>query len=138
MKIPTVKGRSFANSTQSRFGAKPSPAPAPPENDADEDSLEDAAQEFYTSTESAFRQRARAEEQRLRDATDSEHWFAVCFHTRERKEEFLRKLAEKFGAVDGDKYVSGDELAAALGISLEARRPTFSEPRVKDWSRWTR
>jgi hypothetical protein len=52
----------------------------------------------------------RVERKRLRDTLDSEHWFCVCFKTRDDKEAFLKKHG-----IDslGDKYIDGykaDEL----------------------------
>ena len=75
---------------------------------------------------SGFKGRAQVENQRFLDATDSEYWFAVCFQTREQKEEFLEKL--KLMEI-GDKYLDGMEVAKALGIELESRVPDL--PRVK-------
>jgi len=68
----------------------------------------------------AFKTRAQNENARLQDATDSEHWFAVCFQTREQKEEFLRKMdIIKLG----DKYLDGLKVARKLGITLESPVP---------------
>jgi len=68
----------------------------------------------------AFKARAKAENVRLRDATDSEHWVAVCFQTREQKEEFLKKA----NIIQyGDKYLDGMKVARALGIKLESPVP---------------
>lgn len=63
----------------------------------------------------AYRARAKNEERRRYAATDSEHWFAVCFRSREEKEAFLAAIGlMKRG--DPTKYISGDILAAALNI----------------------
>lgn len=68
----------------------------------------------------AFEERAKQEEVRLQDATDSEFWFAVCFQTREQKEEFLRKMK----LLDiGDKYLDGLKVAERLGVTLESPVP---------------
>ncbi|MBF6333335.1 hypothetical protein [Nocardia transvalensis] len=47
---------------------------------------------------------------------DSEYWIAICFRSREQKEEFLRKaeLTEL-----GDKYLDGEKAAEILGIELD-------------------
>lgn len=68
----------------------------------------------------AFKERAQNENARLLDATDSEFWFAVCFQTREQKEEFLKKMA----LIDiGDKYLDGLKVAQRLGVRLESPVP---------------
>jgi hypothetical protein len=68
----------------------------------------------------AFRQAARREDQRFREATDSEHWIALCFQTRAQKEEFLRKVGW-MGL--GDKYIDGMTVAEALGMRLDSPVP---------------
>jgi len=87
------------------------PAPDPLADVAYTDDLaEDTAREL-TAMESAYRDRAVAERDRFRAATDSEYWFAVCFTSREEKEAFLAE----FGAAPlGDKYLDGSALAATL------------------------
>lgn len=76
----------------------------------------------------AANQRNRPKErQRRKDATDSEFWFAVCFETREQKEEFLRAV----GLWEhGDKYLNGRVVAKKLGVELSSRRPTWQAPKV--------
>ena len=67
-----------------------------------------------------FKDRAANENARLQDATDSEFWFAVCFQTREQKDEFLNKMnLMKIGG----KYLDGMKVAKALGITLESPVP---------------
>ncbi|WP_054812189.1 hypothetical protein [Nocardia arizonensis] len=49
---------------------------------------------------------------------DSEFWVAICFRSREQKDEFLRKLE----LVElGDKYLDGEKVADILGIDLEEK-----------------
>lgn len=56
------------------------------------------------------------------DATDSEYWVAICFQTREQKEEFLRKAR----LIDlGDKYLDGIAVARVMGIKLQSRIPSL-------------
>lgn len=70
----------------------------------------DSAAEL-SAMEQAYRDRAKAEADRFRGATDSEFWFAVCFTSREEKEAFLAG----FGLARlGDKYIDGRALAKAL------------------------
>jgi hypothetical protein len=74
----------------------------------------DAAKET-TALEAGFKAKALAERERMAAATDSEYWFAVCFVTREQKEEFLRAM--KWLAT-GDKYLDGTKLARQMKIPL--------------------
>lgn len=58
----------------------------------------------------------RAMREVYRLTTDPEFWFAVCFQSREQKEEFLKLV----GWVElGDKYLDGLKVAAALGVAIE-------------------
>ncbi len=76
-----------------------------------------------------FRQCAEHEDQRFWDAVDSEYWFAICFQTREQKEEFLKKL----GLFEiGDKYLDGMKVAKKLGVTLESRVPPMPQARPFD------
>lgn len=70
----------------------------------------DAAAEL-TAMEQGYRDRASAEADRFRAATDSEFWFAVCFTSREEKEAFLDELGARS---IGDKYLDGQVLARLL------------------------
>jgi len=76
----------------------------------------EAGEKFLT----AFEERAKNEQARLQDATDSEFWIAVCFQTREQKEEFLQKTGI---AQFGDKYLDGMKVAKKLGVTLESPVP---------------
>lgn len=84
------------------------------------DDLEkEAAAESFAILD-AFKKRAADENARLTDATDSEFWIAMCFQTREQKDEFLRKANfDKFG----DKYLDGMKVAEQMGIKLESEVP---------------
>lgn len=71
-----------------------------------------------TAMQQAYRQRAKNEADRFQAATDSEHWFAVCFRSREEKEEFL----EEFNLLRlGDKYLDGDLVGKSLRRDMEGR-----------------
>jgi hypothetical protein len=78
-----------------------------------------------------FKGRADKENQRILDATDSEYWVAVCFQTREQKEEFLKKIGVDMETM-GDKYIDGMELAKIMGIKLESRVPAMPRYRAFD------
>lgn len=74
-----------------------------------------------------FKERAKREESRVENATDSEYWFCLCFQTRDQKDEFLRKMG--WWEI-GDKYLDGMEVAHALGIRLEADVPPMPQLRI--------
>ena len=67
------------------------------------------------ANEQGYRERAANEQKRFIAATDSEHWFAVSFPSRADKERFLRAIGLT-GRAAPDKYMTGDQLAAALGV----------------------
>lgn len=64
-----------------------------------------------TAAQAAFRDRAKQYKRQRLVVEDSEFWVALCFDTREAKEEFLRDhgLAHL-----GDKYLNGHAVDAAL------------------------
>lgn len=109
--------------------------------------IEDLDEQVIAPT--GFQERAEAERQRFEDSTDAEYTLvpvmavetadgndevplypALVFQSRALKEEFLAKMKERFpGEILGDKYISGDVLARALGFTLTAHRPVH--PKVK-------
>lgn len=89
------------------------PTPDPLENVEYTDNLEEDSARELTALEQAYRQRAKNETKRFYDATDSEFWFAVSFQNREEKEKFLQAVGLKINT----KYITGDMLADALGIT---------------------
>lgn len=88
------------------------------------------------AVQAAFRKRAQQEDKRRELATDSEHWFAVCFQTREQKEVFLKALNLIAG---GDKYLDGQVVARVLGVDLPPEDvPYLPEGKVdKKWLEFT-
>jgi hypothetical protein len=78
--------------------------------------LEEDSRRELTALEQGYRARAANEQKRFVAATDSEHWFAVSFPSRADKERFLRAIGLT-GRAAPDKYLTGDQLAAALGIT---------------------
>lgn len=83
---------------------------------------EEIAAEECSNMMSAIRENRRSYTENFRDIEAGEFWFCVCFQTRSQKDEFLSKLFEKYdpgNTTFGDKYVSGLELAAMLGIPVE-------------------
>lgn len=76
---------------------------------------------------SEFQKRAKAEEDRVEIATDSEFWFAVCFQTREQKDEFLKNM----GLFQiGDKYLDGVRVARKLGVSISPANVSYPDSRI--------
>ena len=72
---------------------------------------------------SLIRENRKNSVEHFRDIEAGEFWFCVCFQSFSQKQEFLTKMLEKFNPNDdlsrfGNKYVSGLELAAALGIEI--------------------
>lgn len=75
----------------------------------------DAADEISAALRAIIEQK-RAMREVYRTTTDPEYWFAVCFQSREQKEEFLRLAGwEEMG----DKYLDGLRLAARLNVPIE-------------------
>lgn len=67
--------------------------------------------EQISAVKQAFVDRAKLERARLKDATDSEYWVALCFYNRAEKEAFLKE----FGLSRlGDKYLDGNRAAEKL------------------------
>jgi len=79
------------------------------------DVAEDSKREL-SALEQAFIDRKKAEQARFTQAVDSEYWVALCFQTREEKEDFLRKLGL---LAQGDKYIDGRQAAKKIGIQLD-------------------
>lgn len=74
------------------------------------DLAKDAAAEL-TDLETAYRDRAKNEAKRFKNATDSEYWVAFCFRDRASKEKFLRD----YGLIElGDKYIDGHQAGRML------------------------
>jgi hypothetical protein len=91
--------------------------------------MEQAPREEMNAILQGFKSRSEREDQRVLDATDSEYWVALCFQTREQKEEFLNKLR----LIDlGDKYIDGMKAAKVLGVKLESRIPDMPRHRPFD------
>lgn len=100
--------------------------------------LDDAPLNFADDTkqelnelQQAFKNAADRENTRFWDAVDSEFWFAICFQTREQKEEFLQALK----LLDlGDKYLDGMKVAKRLQITLKSRVPHIAKLKESDKS----
>ena len=100
----------------------PSGLPGLPENKSGEP-------EFIVNRETddmlaQIRENRKNHAERFRDVEGSEFWFCVCFQSRSQKEKFLVDMLTNYDAEQligsfGDKYISGLELAAVLGIPVE-------------------
>lgn len=85
----------------------------------------DSQQEMSAALQHVIAHKKAMREQ-WRVTVDTEFWFAVCFQSREQKEEFLQKA----GLLDlGDKYLDGLRLAEKLGINIE---PILLQSRAVD------
>ena len=90
---------------------KRSPVPDPLAGVEYSDNLSDDSAAELSALEQGYRERAKMEDARFVDATDSEYWFAVCFKTRAEKDTFLKQ----FGLLRlGDKYLDGAKVASIL------------------------
>lgn len=78
--------------------------------------MERDAEEEISEALKAIKEEKRQRREAFRIIVDPEFWFAVCFQSREQKEEFL-KLVDWYRL--GDKYLDGLELADMLGVELE-------------------
>ncbi|WP_130865837.1 hypothetical protein [Acidipropionibacterium timonense] len=79
-------------------------------------SVQEDAKRELSAMEQAYRSRATQEERRRRYATDSEHWVAICFCTREDKEAWIEQVVGDLSL--GDKYINGYKLCKVMGVDL--------------------
>jgi len=68
------------------------PIPDPLANVGYTGSVEADSKAEVSAVLQGFKDRAKAEQKRFDLATDSEYWVALCFQSREQKEEFLRAV----------------------------------------------
>lgn len=94
---------------------------------ADADKIEEM--EAAMADLSTIAGRAKQEQARFRQATDTEFWLCLCFETREQKEEYLKR--SKLDDL-GDKHINGLIVAQRQGIPLKSPRPTFREARMNE------
>ena len=79
-----------------------------------------------------FKAQAKEEQKIFLENVDSEYWIAICFQSREQKEEFLRLAGWlKYG----DKYLDGLEIAEKMKIKIKHLTPKLRKVRIdKDWA----
>ena len=82
-----------------------------------------SAEREISALKAAFIERSDKENARYTQAVDSEYWFAVCFQSREQKNEFLKASGLHLW---GNKYIDGKHVAAKLKITLPASLPSKS------------
>lgn len=92
------------------------------------DELEAEGLEAVGEIEKSFRERMKQESSRFRDMCDTEYWFAVCFTSREQRNEFL----EKIGIDPELKYIDGHEMAKAFRKSIKTPDLEFAQTRPFD------
>lgn len=95
--------------------------------------VEERATAVLNEAQQAFANRAKAENERMLLAVDSEFWVAFAFQTRAQKEQFL-KLANLIQL--GDKYIDGWEAAKILGITLDRAKQPYNDSSKLD-PKWT-
>jgi len=93
--------------------------------------MENEVNTEFSKALTGFKERAKREDQRFTDATDSEYWIAIVFQNREQKEEFIKKIGFDIER-DNDKYMDGIEVAEKLNIKLETPVPQLPHYRAFD------
>lgn len=83
---------------------------------AEKTGLEKSVDEELSEVKQRFADDAKIEKLRFKQNTDSEYWVAICFQSREHKEDFL-KQADLMEI--GDKYLDGILVAEKLGLKLD-------------------
>ena len=83
---------------------------------ADTRTAEKAARDDVNAAFADIHAARKQQQQRMKDAGDTEFWFAMHFQNRAQKEQFLELL--KLLPL-GDKYIDGWEAAKVLGVKLD-------------------
>ena len=78
-----------------------------------------------------FKEQAKQEQEVYLENVDSEYWVAICFQSREQKEEWLKKT----GLIEfGDKYLDGLEVAKKMGIDIADMTPPIRRLNIaRNW-----
>ena len=93
-----------------------------PDDESPTDSLQDSGDieqnvnDELAVTLDALLSNKKGKNDAYRVANDDEFWFAVCFQSREQKDDFLRLAG---WAELGDKYIDGLEVARKLNVAVE-------------------
>ena len=89
-------------------------------------SAEVVSSEEISETLSAFKSRAKDEESKKSNNTNSDFWFAVYFADEGQRNEFLKKI-NSMGLLN-DQYINGEEFAKKLGIELTPKKIKKPKP----------
>lgn len=89
--------------------------------------LEEDLKAELDAVQQGFRNRAKIENDRFDDVTDSEYWFAMCFKTREQKERFLKAMQ---WIEYGDKYLDGNKIAEQMGVDIGNSDLEITMPKI--------
>jgi hypothetical protein len=84
------------------------------------DNFEEATKQEVSEYLLALKERAKKEEARKKEMTDTDYWVAVYFADKEQRDNFLQKV----GVLDAlvEQYLNGQTLAEALGIDIGSKR----------------
>lgn len=87
--------------------------------------------EEMSETLKKFKAQKAEEHKTFIENVDSEYWIAVCFQSREQKEEFLRRT----GLMQfGDKYLDGMDVADHMSINIRELTPKLRKVKIsKEW-----
>lgn len=90
------------------------------------------AQEVISAVLKKFKDQAKNEQKVFTENVDSEYWIAICFQSREQKEEWLRQA----GLIElGDKYLDGLEVAEVMGMDIKKLTPPIRKVKIsKSWT----
>ena len=89
--------------------------------------LEEEAQQEMSEKLSGFKARAKAEAERMEQATQADYWFTAVFQTMEQASAFRAALG-----LPEHKYIDGYALARALNIELPPADVRFKDVERQD------
>lgn len=99
------------------------PKKAAAQEDLTLEQIESGTLDELSEVEKSFRERMANENKRFRDMCDTEYWVAVCFTSREQKEEFLRSLDLPIE----EKYIDGREMARKINRAIKTPDLKFAK-----------
>ena len=83
-----------------------------------------------------FKAQSKEERKTFIENVDSEYWVAICFQSREQKDEFLVQAGL---AQYGDKYLDGMDVAEHMGIHISHLTPKIRKTNIsKTWLEFTK
>lgn len=105
------------------------PVEEEPEEEITLSDYEKGCAETLGEMERSFRDRMKKENKRFQEVTDTGYWFAVCFTSREQREEFMKKI----GLEPDLLYVDGREMAKAYKKALAT--PDLEFPKTQPFGK---